>query len=95
MKGSDSPLVSAIALNAIFGNAPKFSHRLIDALGSAGAVFDLSPEERLALFGPHNPRAALIGPAALDAAQAEFERLSAQGCQFLDIFVEDYPDALR
>ncbi|MBR6183536.1 MAG: DNA-protecting protein DprA [Bacteroidales bacterium] len=95
MKGSDSPLVSAIALNAIFGNAPKFSHRLIDALGSAGAVFDLSPEERLALFGPHNPRAALIGPAALDAAQAEFERLSAQGCQFLDIFAEGYPDALR
>lgn len=95
MKGSDSPLVSAIALNAIFGNAPKFSHRLLDALGSAGAVFDLSPEERRALFGPYNDRAAQIGPAALDAALAEFERLSAQGCQFLDIFAEGYPPALR
>ncbi len=95
MKGSDSPVVSAIALNAIFGNVPKFSHRLIDALGSAGAVFDLSPQERLELFGPHNPHAAQIGPAALDAAQAEYERLSARGVQFLDIFADGYPQALR
>lgn len=95
MKGSDSPLVSAIALNAIFGNVPKFSHHLIDALGSAGAVFDLTPQERLEIFGPHNPHAAQIGPAALDAAQAEYERLSALGVQFLDIFAEGYPEALR
>ena len=88
-------MVSAIALNAIFGNVPKFSHRLIDALGSAGAVFDLSPQERLELFGPHNPHAAQIGPAALDAAQAEYERLSARGVQFLDIFADGYPQALR
>ena len=88
-------MVSAIALNAIFGNVPKFSHRLIDALGSAGAVFDLSPQERLELFGPHNPHAAQIGPATLDAAQAEYERLSARGVQFLDIFADGYPQALR
>jgi DNA processing protein len=90
-----SSRVSAIALNTIFGNEPKFSHRLIDALGSAGAVFALSERERLELFGPYNPHVAQITPAALEAAQAEYERLSAQGCQFLDIFDEAYPEALR
>ena len=95
MDDKTSSRVSAIALNAIFGNEPKFSHRLIDALGSAGAVFALSEQERLELFGPYNPHVAQITPAALEAAQAEYERLSAQGCQFLDIFDEAYPEALR
>ena len=94
-KNNTTPLVSAIALNAIFGNDPKFSHRLIDALGSAEAVFSLSESERLELFGPFNRFASQIGPAALDAAQAEFERLSARGYQFLDIFDPAYPEALR
>ena len=89
------PLASAVALNAIFGNEPKFSHRLIDALGSAEAVFALSERERLELFGPYNDRAARIGPAALDAAAEELERLSGRGYQFLDIFDEGYPAALR
>ena len=95
MSDKISSRVSAIALNAIFGNEPKFSHRLIDALGSTEAVFALSGEERLKLFGPYNSRAAQITPAALEAAQAEYERLSAQGCQFLSIFDKGYPEALR
>lgn len=95
MNRSRSPLVSAIALNAIFGNEPKFSHRLITALGSAEAVFALSAQERLELFGPYNAHAARIGTAALDAAEAEYERLSAAGCRFLDIFDPDYPPLLR
>ena len=90
-----SSLVSALALNTLFGDDPKFSHHLIDALGSAEAVFALSAQERLALFGPYNARAAQIGPAALEAAQAEFERLSGRGIQFLSIFDESYPEALR
>ena len=95
MSDKISSRVSAIALNAIFGNEPKFSHHLIDALGSTEAVFALSERERLELFGPYNPRVAQITPAALEAAQAEYERLSAQGCQFLGIFDKGYPEALR
>ena len=95
MSDKISSRVSAIALNAIFGNEPKFSHHLIDALGSTEAVFALSEQERLELFGPYNPHAAQITPAALEAAQAEYERLSAQGVQFLSIFDEGYPEALR
>ena len=95
MKTSISPLVSAIALNAIFGNEPKLSRRLVAELGSAEAVFALSGRERLELFGPYNARAAQIGPAALEAAHAEYERLSAAGCQFLDCFSPGYPPLLR
>jgi len=95
MDKTTAPLVSAIALNAIFGNDPKFSHRLIGTLGSAEAVFALSERERLELFGPYNRFAAQIGTAALEAAQAEFERLSARGFQFLDIFNPAYPATLR
>ncbi len=94
-KDASAPLVSAIALNAIFGNEPKFSHNLIDALGSAEAVFALSGQERLELFGPYNARAERIGPEALEAARAEYERLSARGYQFLSLFDEHYPEALR
>ncbi len=95
MDNDSASLVSAIALNAIFGNEPKFSHNLIDALGSAEAVFALSAQERLELFGPYHSRAERIGPQALEAARAEYGRLSAQGCQFLSIFDEGYPEALR
>ena len=95
MDKDSAPVVSAIALNAIFGNEPKFSHNLIDALGSAEAVFALSEQQRLELFGPYNARAGSIGPAALEAAQQEYEQLSARGVQFLDIFDEGYPEALR
>ena len=95
MSDKISSRVSAIALNAIFGNEPKFSHHLIDALGSTEAVFALSEQERLELFGTYNPHASQITPAALEAAQQEYDRLSAQGCQFLDIFDEAYPEALR
>ena len=95
MDKDSAPLVSAIALNAIFGNEPKFSHNLIDALGSAEAVFALSDKERLELFGPYNARAARIGPEALEAARTEYERLSARGYQFLSLFDEGYPEALR
>ncbi len=89
------PLVSAVPLNALFVNEPKFSHYLIDALGSAEAVFALSEKERRDLFGPYNGLADRIGPAALDAAADELERLSGRGYQFLDIFDDGYPAALR
>ena len=71
MSDKISSRVSAIALNAIFGNEPKFSHHLIDALGSTEAVFALSEQERLELFGPYNAHASQITPAALEAALRE------------------------
>lgn len=95
MENNISSLVSAIALNDIFGNNPKFSHNLLDALGSAEAVFRLSERERLELFGPFNPGAARIGPVVLEAARQQYEQLSARGVQFLSIFDEGYPALLR
>ena len=89
------PVVSAIALNAIFGYEPKFSHNIIDALGSAEAVFSLPQDEILRIFGPYSKYSARICRDSLDAAEREHDRLREGGYQFLSIFDEGYPSALR
>lgn len=87
--------VSALALNSIFGFEPKFSHNLIDSLGSAEAVFLMSDRERLELFGPYTRYLARINDSALNEAEKEYDRLIAEGYQVLPIYDEDYPEILR
>ena len=87
--------VSALALNAIFGFEPKFSHNLIDSLGSAEAVFLISDQERLELFGPYTKYLSRINDSALEAAEREYDRLTGEGYQILSIYDEHYPEALR
>lgn len=87
--------ISALALNTIFGNEPRFSHNIIDALGSCEAVFKLSEKELLELFGPYNRYLPLIGEGSLRVAEREYNRLTALGYQFLDIFDDAYPALLR
>ena len=89
------PIVSAIALNTIFGYEPKFSHNIIEALGSAEAVFSLTDAELLKVFGPYNKYLAQINGGALRAAEEEYDRLSSLGYQVLSLFDEAYPSALR
>jgi len=86
---------SAIALNTIFGYEPKFSHNIIDALGSTEAVFSLSEEEKAGLFGPFNKYPGLINDSSLEAAAREYERLSAKGIHVAGIFDDEYPKLLR
>lgn len=87
--------ISALALNSIFGFEPKFSHSLIDSLGSAEAVFLISDRERLELFGPYTKYLARINDSALDAAEKEYDRLTGEGYQILSIYDEEYPEVLR
>lgn len=87
--------VSALALNSIFGFEPKFSHNLIDSLGSAEAVFLISDQERLELFGPYTRYLGKINASVLDAAEKEYDRLIGEGYQILSIYDEEYPEVLR
>lgn len=87
--------ISALALNGIFGYEPKFSHNLIDALGSTEKVFMLSPDERLEIFGPHSRYLPLINDEALREAEREYDRLRSLGYEVLGIYDEDYPELLR
>lgn len=89
------PKLSAIALNSIFGYEPRFSHRIIDALGSAEAVFQLPPEEKRRIFGPCNKYLPLINDGSLEKAEAEYSRLRDEGVQVLSIFDNAYPATLR
>lgn len=87
--------VSALALNTIFGYEPKFSHDIIDALGSSESVFQMSDRERFELFGPYTKYLERINDSALEAAEKEYDRLTGEGYQILSIYDEDYPELLR
>lgn len=88
-------IVSAIALNSVFGYEPKYSHNIIDALGSTEAIFALSPQERADLFGPYTRLAARLDKASLEHAHQEYERLKSQGYSFVSICDKAYPELLR
>lgn len=88
-------LVSALALNRIFGFEPKISHTLIDNLGSAAAVFRLSRDELEGIFGPYSRHAHLINESELEKSARELDRLESMGIGFLHIKQEGYPELLR
>ncbi len=88
--------VGAIALNAIFGNEPRIASQIVEAFGSAESLFALSEKECREAFGPYGKFTPEIGKRALEAAEAEYERLSALGIRFVSIFdTEVYPQPLR
>lgn len=88
--------VGAIALNAIFGNEPRIASQIVEAFGSAESLFALSERECREAFGPYGKFTPEIGKRALEAAEAEYRRLSALGIRFVSIFdSETYPQPLR
>jgi len=88
--------VSAIALNAIFGNEPRIAKRIVEVFGSAESVFALSDGECRELFGPCGKFSPEIGRRALREAEAEYGRLSSLGVKFVSIFDDGvYPPLLR
>ena len=87
--------LSAIALSDIFGFEPKFPHQIISALGSPEAVFSLSEDERLHMFGPFNRLAHKINDASLEEAEKRFDRLTAEGIRITDVTDGTYPPLLR
>ena len=89
------PKLSAIALNSIFGYDPKFSHRIIDALGSAEAVFALPEGEKRNLFGPFCKYLPLISDESLEAAARQYDALTSDGVHVLSIYDKEYPALLR
>lgn len=83
------------ALNRILGYEPKTAHDLIGITGSASAVFNLTSEEKLAIFGPYSKTAPLLNDAELKRSEEELCRLRDAGCSFLTIAEQGYPDLLR
>lgn len=91
----DQSRVGAVALNTVFGYEPKFSHQIIDSLGSPEAVFTM-PRSRLAeILGPYSRYLDKTGPGALEKARREMERLEAEGYRIVTCLDDCYPELLR
>lgn len=88
-------IVSAIALNHIFGNEPKFSHQILKRFGNAATIFKLSHSELKDLFGPYSKYPDQINQQSLDKAYKEYQLIQTGGYRVIYIYDDEYPELLR
>ena len=79
-------------LNSIFGYEPKIATALISSLGSARAVFDLSPQEQEQILGPYSKFKGKICKAALEEGDKELCRLKEKGIRFIGRNEKNFPE---
>lgn len=90
-----SEKICMCTLGRIFGYEPRKALELISAAGSAGAIFNLSPDELNALTGPYSTFTSRICREELDRTAEEMERLEKQGCSYIEISDPHYPEMLK
>ena len=91
----DRERAALCALNRVFGYEPNVTHRLIGALGSASALFDLDRRSKEELLGPYSKHLPELEERAVEQAAQELETLAKQGCRFLCVTDEGYPALLK
>ena len=82
------------ALNRLLGFEPRLAHDLIGAAGSARALFEMTPDEKLAAFGPYSKVAPLLDGRELSRTEEELDRLQDIGCSFITMTEPGYPALL-
>ena len=87
--------VCACALGKVFGYEPRIALSLVENLGSAAAVFALSPKERDELLGPYSKYSGTLTDALLEQTAEELSGLERQGCRYLPLTDPAFPEALR
>ena len=95
MKNNERERAALCALNRIFGYEPNITHRLLDTLGTASALFDLDRRGREDLMGPFCKHLNEINERELERSAQELEQLSKRGCRFLGITDDAYPALLK
>ncbi|MCQ2184354.1 MAG: DNA-protecting protein DprA [Bacteroidales bacterium] len=83
------------ALNDIFGFEPRVARALMDNLGSAKAVFDMSTEEKDMLLGPFSKYKGLLTIATVEKCADRLSELEKGLYRFIGIGDEDYPVLLK
>lgn len=83
------------ALNRVFGFEPRIAVALIDAMGSASEVFEMSPRELDDMFGPFSKYNGKISLDTVAEAEDELVGLDKAGCRFIGITDDDFPQMLR
>ena len=83
------------ALGTIFGFKPAIALALIENLGSAAAVFDLSEEDKDRIIDRYSPFREQLCRKSLDKAGEDLARAAAAGGRFIHIRDSAYPPLLR
>lgn len=87
--------VCMCALNKIFGFKPAIALTLIEYLGSAKAVFDLSEEQKRQILDTRSGFYGMINHESLEWAAKELDQLKGKGSRFIHVGDEFYPELLR
>ena len=95
MKDIDRERAALCSLNRIFGYEPNITHRILDTLGTAAALFDLDRRGKEDLMGPFCKHLDEIGEQEVERSAQELEQLSKRGCRFLGITDAGYPALLK
>jgi len=82
-------------LNRIFGYEPAIAHCLIDNLGTASAVFELSGRDLLSVLGVNSRYKAFINPGELEKSRKELQWLQDRGNMFLPQNDPAFPELLK
>lgn len=82
------------ALNRVLGYQPAAGHALIEAFGSAAAVFGQRGGDLRDALGTLRAPAGELTPAQLDWAAGELERVRSGGFRFIGFGEDDYPQLL-
>ena len=94
MEKDYSEKVCVCALNRLLGFEPRLAHDLIGAAGSARALFEMTPDEKLTAFGPYSKVAPLLDGRELSRTEEELDRLHDAGCSFITMTEPGYPALL-
>ncbi|MBP5567371.1 MAG: DNA-processing protein DprA [Bacteroidales bacterium] len=86
--------ICAAALGKIFGYEPLYASGLISKLGSASAVFELSPKEADEALGPYSKYKGTINREMLENTGEELERLQGKGFRYIARTEQDFPPLL-
>lgn len=87
--------ICSMALGKVFGFEPRVALSLVENLGSASAVFDLSLSQRDELLGPYSKHKGELTDRLLDEVAEEYERLSRMNAYYIAYREPDYPLALK
>ena len=83
------------ALNRIFGFEPKIGIALLQHIGNAVDVMNLSLKDQSLILGPHSKYLGKISPRSIEHEAEELTRLKSKNINFVGITQKNYPTLLK
>ena len=83
------------ALNRIFGFEPKIGIALLQHIGNAVEVMNLSLKDQSLILGPHSKYLGKINPRSIEYEAEELTRLKSKNINFIGLTQEHYPTLLK